>query len=435
MDTHPSLEYALIGMIAAAGTYLLTPLTRAVAIWWGAVALPRDRDVHAVEMPRMGGPAMLVGFAAAILVAKALPSLQFGFSLGPNFDWILISGAIICAVGVIDDRFELDSLTKLAGQVVASGVLVTKGGVQLALVYVPWGNNGMVSLGRDIAIPATILLCVITINAINFIDGLDGLAAGVTAISAIGFFIFSYHLAQGGFTDVAAAPNLLCAALAGACIGFLPHNFSPARTFMGDSGSMLVGLMLSAATVSATGATDPQYFGGGEGSLSLYLPVLVPLMVLALPFGDLLLAVVRRISHGQSPFAPDKQHLHHRLLEIGHTHRRAVLLLYFWSALIAGGGVTLSITRQPLRALIFMGTLIVVGLIVSMIPRLWPGHGAPPAAVPPPQPPPPSAASSHRPPPHAPQDAVAQFATVPLPASVEIPAGRANADHHEGVQS
>jgi UDP-GlcNAc:undecaprenyl-phosphate GlcNAc-1-phosphate transferase len=314
---------------------------------------------------------------------------------------------MICAIGIIDDRFELDSLTKLAGQVAASGVLVTKGGVQLALIYVPWGHNGTVSLGRDIAIPATILLCIITINAVNFIDGLDGLAAGVTAISAIAFFIYSYHLARGGYTDVAAAPNLLCAALAGACIGFLPHNFAPARTFMGDSGSMLVGLMLSAATVTATSTTDPQSFRSGEGSLPLLLPLLVPLAVLAIPFGDLLLAVTRRVARGRSPFAPDKQHLHHRMLEIGHTHRRAVLLLYFWSALIAGGGVTLSITHQPWRALIFIGGISVVGFIVSMVPRLRGGRRSPPAS---------------------PESA--PLAEVPLPTS---PAGR-HARSQEGVQ-
>ncbi|MCU1657832.1 MAG: hypothetical protein JWO57_2488 [Pseudonocardiales bacterium] len=365
---HPSLEYALVACVAASGSFLFTPLARRVAIAWGAVAKPRDRDVHAVATPRMGGVALLLGFAMALFVAARLPALSGSFVNGPEMAWVLTSGAIICFIGVLDDRYELDSLTKLAGQVLATGIMVTKGGVQIADIYLPWGN-GTVSLGRDLAIPVTILLAVLTINAVNFIDGLDGLAAGVTAIAAGSFFLFSYHLARGGFLDVAAAPTLLTAALAGTCIGFLPHNFSPARIFMGDSGSMLVGLILSAAAATATTSADPQAFNGALGSLPLALPLLIPIAVLSIPFVDLLLAVVRRVSRGQSPFAPDKQHLHHRLLELGHSHRRAVLLLYFWSALLALGGVALSIYRG-LWVILIMLAAGVGGALASVVPSL-----------------------------------------------------------------
>jgi UDP-GlcNAc:undecaprenyl-phosphate GlcNAc-1-phosphate transferase len=316
----------------------------------------------------MGGVALLLGFAMALFVAARLPALSGSFVNGPEMPWILVSGVIICLIGVLDDRYELDSLTKLAGQVLATGIMVTKGGVQLAVIYLPWGN-GTVSLGGDLAIPVTILLAVLTINAVNFIDGLDGLAAGVSAIAAGAFFLFSYHLAQRGFLDVAAAPTLLTAALAGTCIGFLPHNFSPARIFMGDSGSMLVGLILAAGATTATTSADPQAFSGALGSLPLALPLMIPIAVLAIPFVDLLLAVIRRVSRGQSPFAPDKQHLHHRLLEIGHSHRRAVLLLYFWSALLALGGVALSIYPGP-RVLFVMIGVAIVGGLVSVVPGL-----------------------------------------------------------------
>jgi len=363
---HPSLEYALICCVAAAGSYLLTPIARRLAISWGAVARPRDRDVHAVATPRLGGLALFAGFAMAIVLAHQLPTLRATFA-NWDIDWVLVAGAIICAIGVLDDKYELDSVTKLAGQVVATGVMVTKGGVQLSAVYLP--GAGTVSLGRDVAIPVTILLTVLTINAMNFIDGLDGLAAGVTAIGAIAFFAFAYHLASVNYIDVANTPTLLTAALAGTCIGFLPHNFSPARIFMGDSGSMLVGLVLSAAgTTAATGA-DPQSFGHLLGALPLALPLL-PIAVLAVPFVDLVLAIIRRVRRGQSPFAPDKEHLHHRMLEIGHTHRRAVLLLYFWSALLAFGGVALSITRGPWRVISILGGLAAVGMLMSLVPRM-----------------------------------------------------------------
>jgi UDP-GlcNAc:undecaprenyl-phosphate/decaprenyl-phosphate GlcNAc-1-phosphate transferase len=377
---HPTLEYALVGAVAASSTFLLTPVARRVAIWWGAIARPRDRDVHAVAIPRMGGVAMFFGFAMALFLAARLPALSSAFDSGPELAWILIAGAIICAVGVIDDRYELDSLTKLAGQVLATAIMVTRGGVQLAEIYVPWGNNGTLTLGRDLAIPVTILLTVLTINAVNFIDGLDGLAAGVTAIAASAFFVFSHHIAAADFLHVAAAPTLLTAALAGTCIGFLPHNFFPARVFMGDSGSMLVGLMLSAAATTATTSTDPQTFEGALGSIPLMLPLLIPLAVLIVPIVDLLLAVFRRVRHGQSPFSPDKQHLHHRLLKLGHSHRRAVLLLYFWTALLAFGGVGFSIFHGPWVLVAVLVGGVALGILVSVRPQLG-HHGGLPAAV------------------------------------------------------
>jgi UDP-GlcNAc:undecaprenyl-phosphate GlcNAc-1-phosphate transferase len=215
----------------------------------------------------------------------------------------------------------------------------------------------------------TILLTVLTINAINFIDGLDGLAAGVTAIQGVAFFAYSYHLAAAGNFDIAAAPTLICAGLVGACLGFLPHNFASARIFMGDSGSMLVGLLLSAAATTAVTKVDPQSLGR-TGALPLYLPLILPLAVLALPFGDLLLAVIRRLRRGQSPFAPDKEHLHHRLMELGHSHRRAVLLLYFWSAVLAFGAVAMAVTRGPWLVASVVGALLAAGLLFTAVPRL-----------------------------------------------------------------
>jgi UDP-GlcNAc:undecaprenyl-phosphate GlcNAc-1-phosphate transferase len=203
---------------------------------------------------------------------------------------------------------------------------------------------------------------------------LDGLASGVTVIAASAFFVFSFHLAKDGFTDVSAAPTLLAAALAGACAGFLPHNFWPARIFLGDSGSMVVGLVLAAAATSATTSADPQAFDSALGSLAFYLPLLIPVAVLALPFIDLVLAVVRRVSRGRSPFAPDKQHLHHRLLELGHSHRRAVLLLYFWSALVAAAGVGLSFEAEQWVVVGALSALAAIGILISLVPGIRRGN-------------------------------------------------------------
>ena len=368
---HPSLEYLLVACVAATVTLLLTPVARRVAIRIGAVAKPRDRDVHAVAIPRMGGVAIFAGFALALFVASRLPTLSKGFQVGPEVPWIVAAGAVICGVGVLDDIYELDSLTKLAGQVLATGVMVTKGGVQLGTIYIPAiGGGSTFTFDRNLGIPVTVILTLLVINALNFIDGLDGLAAGVSTIGAIAFFVFAYHLAQDGFTSSASPPTLLAAALAGTCIGFLPHNSFPAKIFMGDSGSMLVGMMLSAAATTATTTVDPQVFQSTLGVLPLLLPFIIPATVLALPLIDLLMAVVRRVARGRSPFAPDKQHLHHRLLEIGHSHRRAVLLLYFWSAVVAFAGVGVSFEGSEWLVLWLLVTFVVLGVLMSLVPNL-----------------------------------------------------------------
>ena len=361
-------EYALVFCIAAAVTFLLTPVVRVVALRWGAVAMPRDRDVHAIPTPRLGGVAMNGGVVSALLVAHLMPTLQRTYVRGSETTAVVVAGGMICLLGIVDDRVELDSLTKLAGQVFTAGVMVLLG-VQLLWFYIPIANVGLVSFGRNDSVPITVLVCLLTINAINFIDGLDGLAAGVSAIAAVAFFAYSYNMARIGYDDVAFAPTLLSAVLAGACIGFLPHNFNPARIFMGDSGSMLIGLMLSASALTATSGPDPQTFGTLFGSLPLLLPLMILLLPLLVPLTDLLMAVFRRVKAGRSPFAPDKMHLHHRLLELGHSHRRAVLIIYFWTALLAFGSVAIAIT-DPLMVVSVVSALAVVAVVLSNVPRL-----------------------------------------------------------------
>jgi UDP-GlcNAc:undecaprenyl-phosphate GlcNAc-1-phosphate transferase len=360
-------EYVVVLLTAGLVTYLATPVVRLAAVRLRMMAAPRERDVHVIPTPRGGGVAMYLGVAAAILVATRLPALQRTFDDSQTAA-VLVAGGLICALGVLDDKFGLDALTKLTGQIAAAGVMVLLG-VQLLYVFLPVADIGTLSLGPDIGVPLTLLLTVLTVNALNFIDGLDGLAAGVSAIAALAFFAYSYHLGVEGYDDIASAPTLITAVLAGACLGFLPHNFSPARIFMGDSGSMLVGLMLSAAAVSATGQADPQTFDSAATLLPLALPLLVPIAVLSIPFIDLVMAVVRRSLRGRSPFSPDKMHLHHRLLAIGHSHRRAVLVMYFWAALLSFGAVGLSITGGRVELLVGIAVLLVLGVVVVLSPR------------------------------------------------------------------
>ena len=363
-------EYLLILAIATGTTYLLATVARELAVRMGAVAQVRDRDVHAVPIPYFGGLAILGGLAAAMLLAQQLPFL--GSSQDQVFHdvrSVLLGGLVICAVGVVDDLFELDALTKLAGQVLAAGLVVVQG-MQLYWLPLPGATSTTTFVfdGSQAAI-LTVLLIVVTVNAVNFVDGLDGLAVGVVGIGAVAFFSFAFLLAfENQLTRVTTAA-LLTAALSGACLGFWPHNFFPARMFMGDSGSMLIGLVLACSAISLTGQFNPADVSEGVGNASAsllpaLLPLILPIAVLMVPFLDMLLAVVRRTRAGRSPFAPDKQHLHHQLLEIGHSHRRAVLVMYLWAGLVAFGAVVVSLATGRL-ALIGTGVALVVALVVT----------------------------------------------------------------------
>jgi UDP-GlcNAc:undecaprenyl-phosphate GlcNAc-1-phosphate transferase len=365
-------EYLLVLCVAAAVTYLLTPVARSFALRCGAVAEPRDRDVHAIPTPRLGGLALYAGVCAGFLVASSLPALRRVFVYS-DVEATVVAGGLIVLLGAVDDRWGIDALTKLAGQVLAAGVMVLIG-LEVILLTLP--GIGTVSLGSE-RVLLTIGITLLTVNAINFVDGLDGLAAGVGAIAALAFFVFSYGVASGALTgglgqDRITSPTLIAVVLAGACLGFLPHNFNPARIFMGDSGSMLIGLMLSAAVISLTGQVDFANLGrlGPSATLPVLVPLLLPFAVLAVPVVDLLLAVVRRTRAGRSPFAPDKEHLHHRLMEIGHSHTRAVLVMYFWTALLGFGAVAVSISGGPLPVLAGLGLLAAAALVLSNVPRL-----------------------------------------------------------------
>jgi UDP-GlcNAc:undecaprenyl-phosphate GlcNAc-1-phosphate transferase len=366
-------------VVAATVTYLLTPVARRIALRWGALTPVRDRDVHAIPTPRLGGIAMLGGFGAGLLVATQMPFL--GPRLGDGRQTLaLLSGAVlICLLGVADDRWELDALTKLAGQVLAAGVMVI-GGVQM--LYLPLGGFGSDStdgipnsfvLGPVEGTVLTIVLVVVTVNAVNFVDGLDGLAAGIVAIAAASFFVFSYILTVTDSLTRATTPGVVAAALVGVCVGFLPHNFSPARVFMGDSGSMLIGLLLASTTITLTGTVAPNAVD--TSLVPALLPLVLPIAVMALPFLDVLLAIVRRTVAGRSPFAPDKQHLHHRLLERGHSHARAVLVMYLWSAVIAFGATAVVFLNMKQLLISLVAVVVVAVLVTINIPRLRRAEG------------------------------------------------------------
>ena len=355
-------EYLLVLLVGAVVTYLTVPVVRWWAVRHHVMAEIRDRDVHDVPIPRLGGAAMFLGFSAGMLVASKLPLLSSVFQDSRDAVAVMSGAAIITVVGIADDVWGLDALTKLAGQVLAAGVMVLQG---VQLLWLPFG--GVTVLDFNTSVILTILVVVVTVNAINFVDGLDGLAAGIVGIGSLSFFAFSYFLSVENGIDRATTAALVTALLAGMCAGFLPHNFNPARIFMGDSGSMQCGLLLSAAVITLTGKVDPYAVGDGA-LLPALMPLLLPFAVLAIPFADLLLAVLRRTRAGRSPLAPDKEHLHHRLLQIGHSQRQAVLVMYLWAAALAVGSAVSAFAG--LQAGLIVGIVIaLVAVVATRSPR------------------------------------------------------------------
>jgi UDP-GlcNAc:undecaprenyl-phosphate GlcNAc-1-phosphate transferase len=355
-------EYLLCLIAAAAVTYLMTPLARALAVKWGAMAEVRDRDVHDTPTPRLGGLAMLAGLCAGLLLASKLPQMSSVFRVGDNPTVALLSGvAIIVVLGLIDDRWGLAAPTKLAGQVLAGSVMALQG---IAIIWLPIG--GTLVLDPVTSVLLTILVVLVCINAINMVDGLDGLAAGIVGVAALAFFSYAYLLSVEVGFERATMATLVSALLVGMCAGFLPYNVFPARIFMGDTGSMLLGFLLAASIITLSGQIDPAAIESGTLFPAL-LPVLLPLAVLVLPLLDLGLAVLRRTRRGRSPFAPDKQHLHHRLLEMGHSQRRTVWLMYGWTAVVAAAAVALAFVPVSYALLI-----LVVGFVLLAAVALKP---------------------------------------------------------------
>ncbi|MDO0925709.1 MraY family glycosyltransferase [Streptomyces sp. TG1A-8] len=370
-------EYLLTLCITAAVTYLLTGPVRKFAIVAGAMPEIRARDVHREPTPRLGGIAMFFGLCAGLLVADHLTNLNEVFAKSNEPRALLSGAALIWLIGVLDDKFEIDALIKLGGQMIAAGVMVMQG---LTILWLPVPGVGNVALTQWQGTLLTVALVVITINAVNFVDGLDGLAAGMVCIAAAAFFLYSYRIWYSYGIEAAAPATLFAAVLMGMCLGFLPHNMHPARIFMGDSGSMLIGLVLAAGAISITGQVDPDalaLFTGSEKAavhqtVPVYIPLLLPLTIIAVPAADLVLAIVRRTWRGQSPFAADRGHLHHRLLEIGHSHSRAVLIMYFWSALIGFGALAYSVNSASMWIVLGVVFLSAVGLILLLLPRFTP---------------------------------------------------------------
>lgn len=360
--------YLLVMAIAAAVTFLVIPAVRVLARRVNAVTPLRERDVHRVPTPRLGGVGMMAGFAVALLVASRTEFLGEVFEASNQAWAILGSATFICLLGAADDIWDLDWVTKLAGQVLAAWVMVWQG-VQLLTLPL----FGLSILSSTMSLVITLLVVLVAVNAVNFVDGLDGLAAGMVAIGGLAFFVYSYLLTVATESDYSDLATMVVAAVVGSCLGFLPHNFYRASIFMGDSGALYLGLTLAAAGVVVTGNIDPgvQY---EVATFPAFLPILLPVAVMFVPLVDFAFAVVRRVGAGKSPFTADGRHLHHRLLARGHSHRRAVLIMYCWTTVFAFGAVGFAFL--PARTMVVALTVAVaIGIVVTLVPLPLPVRG------------------------------------------------------------
>lgn len=355
--------YLTLLVISALVTFVTTPVMRNLAFRWGAVTAVRDRDVHTTPTPRLGGVAIYLGLVVGMAIASTVPFLEGVFETS-NAAWAVLAGAgLVCILGVVDDIWDLDWMAKLAGQMLGA-LLMAWGGVQL--VAVPLG--GLTIGSSYLSLIATVLVSVVAMNAVNFVDGLDGLAAGVVALGGMAFMTYTYILARGASPgDYSSLATLILAVMVGACIGFLPHNLHPARIFMGDSGSMVLGVTFAAAALIVTGQIDPSVVNQRE-SIPAFIPIALPIAVVAVPLIDMTLAFFRRLRRGQSPFKADSHHLHHLLIRHGHSHRWAVSVMWVWTAVMSFG--TVSLVFMPLK---YAGALIAVALLLAAALTFSPG--------------------------------------------------------------
>ncbi|MBC7724440.1 MAG: undecaprenyl/decaprenyl-phosphate alpha-N-acetylglucosaminyl 1-phosphate transferase [Burkholderiaceae bacterium] len=325
--------YVLAAGIAAVITFTLAIVILKLSLRFRLYPKIRDRDVHTRPTPRLGGIAMFIGIVTALWVASQVTQFALVFTRPGPVIGIVVASLIIVLIGVADDVWDLDWMTKLAGQMIAAGILVWQG---VQLVTLPIG--GVTVVPPVLGLILTVIAVVLVMNAVNFIDGLDGLVTGVVLIANTVFFIYSYILTTKiNPSEYFNLASLISAVLIGACVGFLPLNWHPAKMFMGDAGALLVGLLMAASAVSVTGQVDTSVAISGRQLLPAFIPILLPLAVLVVPLLDFGLAVFRRLRAGKSPFSADRKHLHHRLLDMGHSHFHAVLIFYAWTTVVSVG--------------------------------------------------------------------------------------------------
>ncbi|GAA4074634.1 hypothetical protein GCM10023065_31940 [Microbacterium laevaniformans] len=329
--------YLLTVLLTGAATLAFTWAVWRIGMRFKLYPEIRERDVHTTPKPRVGGVAMFLGVLVAFALSSQIPYFSI-FWADPAVIWSLLgASALIVVVGVADDLFDLDWMIKLGAQFLAAGIVVGFGGIQI--FFIPFGQQFVVSSFASFAM--SVVAIVIVMNAVNFIDGLDGLVAGVALISNAVFFVYSYLVARDtGASSYSSLASFIAVALIGVCIGFLPLNWNPSKLFIGRLRSAAARPSHGVVGDRVPGNLPPALLGdndvfGRSQLLGAFIPILLPVVVVLLPLLDFGMAIVRRMARGKSPFSPDRKHLHHRMLDMGHSDRDAVLIFYAWTAVVS----------------------------------------------------------------------------------------------------
>jgi UDP-GlcNAc:undecaprenyl-phosphate GlcNAc-1-phosphate transferase len=362
-------DYLVIGAIAALVTFAVTPLVTRLAKRMGWVVAPDERRVHKVVTPDVGGIAMFIGFFVAFVVARMWSVFDPLFARNSEPKGILVAAALMFAVGFIDDVREISAPAKVAGTVLVGAVLVYFG-VTMFWFRVPFID--VYILSDQLQPLVTVLWLLGMTNAINLIDGLDGLAAGIVAIGAGAFFLYAQRLADPAI-GILPQPNLgpmVAILTVGICLGFLPHNFNPARIFMGDGGALLLGLLMAVSTSVVGGRADPNTQAFVGQTYFFLAPLFIPLVILGVPILDTLFAIIRRTAKRQGVAAADKGHLHHRLMEMGHGMRRSVLILWGWTALLSAFVLYPVFTGSGVSYIPIGGLMLMLALFTVLHPEI-----------------------------------------------------------------
>jgi UDP-GlcNAc:undecaprenyl-phosphate/decaprenyl-phosphate GlcNAc-1-phosphate transferase len=363
----PSIwAYVLVGAVAAVVTFILIPVVRRFSAPLGAIVDPDERHVHTQATPTAGGAAMIVGVGIAVAVAAIHPDLNNVMAARTEVLGVLLAAGVIWSVGFVDDLREISPPAKIAGMVLAGSIMALTG-VSILVFRVPFLE--ILVLSPDWSYLLTVVWVVGMANAINLVDGLDGLAAGIVAIASATFFLYALRLGNEEVLDPSNPGALWAIITLGVCIGFLPHNVHPARIFMGDCGALLLGMLMAASTMSVGGRSSAEFSGQ---TFFFFAPIFIPLVILGVPILDTLWAILRRAARGSSMSSPDKKHLHHRLMNLGHGHHRAVFILWSWTALLSAFVLYPTYTGEGDAVVPIGVAALLLGLFTLLHPRLRP---------------------------------------------------------------
>jgi UDP-GlcNAc:undecaprenyl-phosphate GlcNAc-1-phosphate transferase len=370
----PFAPVVLAALLVTAGT---TPFFHRLSFRVGAVQKPDERRVHTRPTALLGGAAILLGVLAGLAMAWIRTDFEPVFQASTIPLGVAVAAVLMFGVGQLDDLRQVSPPAKIAGTVLAATTM-SIAGVSILFFRIPFA--GLLSLSPDMSTLLTVLWAIGMTTAINYVDGLDGLAAGIVAIAAAALLLYCERLDHIGALGKDNVGPIVAAAVLGACLGFLPHNFHPARIFMGDAGALLLGILMAASTIAVGGNTDAQFSGQ---TFFFFAPLFIPLVILGVPVFDTAFSILRRARKGMGVTVADKDHLHHRLMRLGHGQRRSVAILWLWTGLLSAivlyptysGEGDLYIPFAVLAAGLGLYTLFGAGL-----------HGSDPIDVPEPEP-------------------------------------------------